>query len=102
MRWRTVIEVAVISIVIYVALGAPGLPVGLLQSTTPIEKNVPVARAKTESLVYPDKGLRCSRHDVDVHLLSSSPLVLYLDGFMSDCEAQHFIDIRYADLREHR
>ena len=93
-RWRTVLEVAVISIVIYVFLGTPGLP-SSSKSESSIEKDVPVARAKTESLVYPDKNLKCPQHNFDIHVFSTSPLVVYIDGFVSDSEAEHLVDIRF-------
>lgn len=97
-RWRTIVEVAVISIVIYVFLGTPGLRSSTSSSTSEsaAHGDVPIARAKVESLVYPDKDLKCPKHDFDVHIFSSSPLVIYLDGFLSEEEAQHFIDIRYV------
>jgi len=92
-RWRTLIEVAVIAAAIYIAMGAPGL---FTTSTTssPAEKDVPIARAKAETLVYPSKGLQCARRNYDVHVLSTSPLVIYIDGFLSDSEAGHLVDIR--------
>ena len=93
-RWRTIFEVAVISVVIYIFLGAPGLPSQGGEST--VQDDVPLARARVESLVYPDKDLKCSRHEFDAHIFSASPLVVYLDGFLSDGEAEHLIDIRYV------
>ena len=96
-RWRTVLEVAVISVVIYVFLGTPGLP-SQLRGTSSTGRDVPIARAKVESLVYPDKDLKCLRHDFDIHLFSASPLVIYIDGFLSDKEADHLVDIRHYPL----
>lgn len=96
-RWRTIIEVAIISIVIYVVIGSPGLSTSYIRSTTK-EKDVPTARAKAESLVYPNKDLKCPRHDFDIHILSTSPLVIYINRFVSESEAQHLIDIRHVTL----
>ena len=93
-RWRTIVEVAVISIVIYVFLGTPGLP-SSSTSESKAQNDVPVARAKAESLVYPDKDLRCPKHEFDVHIFSTSPLVVYIDGFLSEAEADHLVEIRY-------
>ena len=93
-RWRTVLEVAAISVVIYAFIGAPGLP-GLFRGGSSKEQDVPVARAKIESLVYPDKNLKCPRRDYDIHVFSTSPLILYIDGFLGEAEAQHLVDIRY-------
>ena len=94
-RWRTVVEFAVISVVIYVLIGTPGLP-NSLPSSSSDEKDVPIARAKVESLVYTDENLQCSEHAFDVHIFSQSPLVIYIDGFVSEGEARHLVDIRYA------
>lgn len=96
-RWRTLIEVAVIAAAIYIAIGAPGL---FTASTTSdqVQKDVPIARAKAETLVYPSKGLQCPRRDFGIHILSSSPLVIYIDDFLSDSEADHLVDIRQVNI----
>ena len=93
-RWRTVLEVGLISAVLYILIGAPGLPFTIFQNSRPEEIDVPVARASTESLVYPDKDLKCSSHDVGIHLFSTSPLIIYIDDFLSESETKHLIDIR--------
>lgn len=98
-RWRTIVEVAVISVVIYIFLGAPGLPSSEGGKST-VQDEVPLARAKVESLVYPDKDLTCRRHEFDAHIFSTGPLVVYLDGFLSNSEAEHLIDIRYGFRKE--
>ncbi|KAK5165952.1 uncharacterized protein LTR77_008876 [Saxophila tyrrhenica] len=92
-RWRTIVEVAAISIVIYIVLGAPGLKTpSHIESTS--EQDVPIARARAESLVYPDwKDLKCSKHGVDMHIFSTQPLVIYIDGFLSGDEVEHLVDI---------
>jgi len=95
-RWRTVIEVGVISAVIYIFLGAPGLPAGLISSSSS-NQIVPVARAKIENLVYPEESLQCPRHEYDIHVFSATPLVIYVDEFLSEEEAEHLVDIRYAN-----
>ena len=93
-RWRTIVEVAVISVIIYLFLGTPGLP-SSSTSESKGQNDVPLGRAKVESLVYPDKDLRCQKNEFDIHIFSTSPLVIYLDGFLSEAEADHLIDIRY-------
>jgi prolyl 4-hydroxylase len=98
-RWRTIVEVAAISVVIYIFLGAPGLSSSESGKST-VQDDVPLARAKVESLVYPDKDLKCPRHELDVHIFSASPLVVYLDGFLNNEEAEHLIDIRYIYTRK--
>ena len=96
-RWRTVLEVAIISIVIYVFLGTPGLT-NSSGGKSPSKIDIPIARAKTESLVYPDRNLECPRHAYDIHVFATSPLVIYIDGFLSEEEAQHLVDIRQVYL----
>ena len=97
-RYRTVLEVAVISLVIYYFLGTPGLSTSpsLIPSPskqTP-EEDVPEAKAKIESLVSPDPNLQCASHQFkDVHIYSTAPLVVYIDGFLSESEADHMIEI---------
>ena len=94
-RWRTILEVAVISLVIYLILGTPGLSISPKITSTG-ESDVPVSRAKAESLVYSEKNLRCSKHESNTHIFSTRPLVMYVDGFLSESEANHLVDIRYA------
>ena len=95
-RWRTVLEVAVISAVIYVFLGAPGFP-ALATSTLSNEDSdvpVPIAQIKLDTLVSPDRNLDCPEHKYAVHVFSTAPLVVYIDGFLSDSEAEYLISQR--------
>ncbi|KAK4554970.1 hypothetical protein LTR86_008118 [Recurvomyces mirabilis] len=64
-QWRTAVEVAVISIVIYAVLGAPSLSSLGLTNNEDAKQSVPTARAKIESLVYPDETLSCPAHNQD-------------------------------------
>ncbi|KAI6839956.1 hypothetical protein KC332_g4838 [Hortaea werneckii] len=91
-RWRTFLEVGIISAVIYFLLGAPGLPAGIISEVS-TQGEVPVAKAKVESLVYPQSNLRCSKHKFDVHVFSTAPLIIYIDGFLSEEEAEHLVRI---------
>ncbi|KAF2717473.1 hypothetical protein K431DRAFT_276852 [Polychaeton citri CBS 116435] len=90
-RWRTTIEIAAISAVLYLVLGAPGFPSSLLGGSS--EHRIPQSRAKTESLVYPSPGLQCGSQSYNVHIFSASPLVIYIDDFLNQEEADHLIDI---------
>jgi prolyl 4-hydroxylase len=94
-RWRTTIEVAVISIVLYIFLGAPGLKSTSQADVRVTDDDVPKAQARAESLIYPDvKNLQCTAHDYRVHIFSADPLIIYIDGFLSEHEAKHLVDIR--------
>ena len=99
-RWRTVIEVGLISAVIYIFLGTPGLRFSSNENSS-THSEVPIAKAKAETLVYPAKDLECPRHEFDIHIFSTSPLVVYLDGFLSDAEAEHLVDIRFVHYVSH-
>ncbi|EME48959.1 hypothetical protein DOTSEDRAFT_67862 [Dothistroma septosporum NZE10] len=90
-RYRTVVEVAGIAIILYVLLGAPGLYSSGNDRTT--QQDVPVAKAKVEQLVYPSPMLKCERHDYGTHIFSTSPLVVYIENFLSEQEVQHLIDL---------
>ncbi|KAH9832430.1 prolyl 4-hydroxylase subunit alpha-3-like [Teratosphaeria destructans] len=92
-RWRTVLEVGVISAVIYVLLGAPGLP--SINTNSTAEQNVPIARAKVENIVYQEPGLQCSDHHYDIRIFSQTPLVILIDNFISEREANHLIAISH-------
>lgn len=103
-RYRTIIEVAAISLVIYFFLGTPGLSSSrtpsspLPPSTSNIQdEDVPEAKAKIEALTTPDPNLQCPPHAFkNVHVFSSTPLVVYIDGFLSEEEADHFVDISFV------
>ncbi|KAK4508504.1 hypothetical protein PRZ48_002243 [Zasmidium cellare] len=91
-RYRTILEVAIIAVVIYVLIGTPGFSATTnSKSVSTKQHEVPVAKAKIEQLVYPSKDLNCPRHDYNVHIFSTSPLVLYIDGFLSNEEVDHLI-----------
>lgn len=95
-RWRTIVEVAVLAAAIYAFLGAPGLDGRSLLSSSPGSRKAetPKPRGKIESLVYPSKDLKCPEHIYDIHIFSTSPLIIYVDGFLSNEEADHLVDIR--------
>ena len=92
-RYRTILEVAVIAAVIYFFLGTPGLSNSGTSDESSIT-TVPKARAKMENLVYPSKNLECERHEYTTHIFSTSPLIVYVDGFLSNEEADHLIALR--------
>lgn len=100
-RYRTILEVAIISLVIYYFLGTPGFSsssTSTASSTSRIkEPEVPEAKAQIESLVYPDRDLQCPAHLFkNIHIFSASPLVIYIDGFLSEAEADHLVAISFV------
>ncbi|EME87641.1 uncharacterized protein MYCFIDRAFT_26183 [Pseudocercospora fijiensis CIRAD86] len=90
-RYRTILEVAAIAAVIYFFLATPNLSTPGSNAENVASPAVPKARAKVENLVYPSKTLKCERHDYSTHIFSTSPLVIYVEGFLSGEEAEHLV-----------
>lgn len=93
---RTILEYVTILGVIYLFFG--GQLSGVFQSQ-PADQNdeiLPISPEKSESLVYPDPALKCRHHPYNVHIFSSSPLIIYIESFLSEEESQHMIEARYA------
>lgn len=95
-RWRTLLEIAAIVSAVYIFLGAPGLSSGSLTSDDKGNKNVAKVKPhiRPESLVFPDPDLECPEHGYDVHIYSTKPLVVYIDGFLSSEEADALVELR--------
>lgn len=94
-RWRTALELATIVSVIYIFIGAPGLSTFLTSDKNASNHVVkPKAHIRPDSFVYPDPDLKCAEHSYDVHIYSANPLVIYIDGFLSQDEADALIDLR--------
>ena len=51
---------------------------------------------KTDSLIIPDPNLICDPHNYNVHILSREPLVVYIEGFLSQDEAEHLVNVSYV------
>lgn len=90
-RYRTAVEIAGIALILYVLLG-PGLYSSGGNDAT--QQDVPVAKAEIEQLVYPSPGLQCEKHDFNTHIFSTSPLVVWIEDFLSDQEVKHLIELR--------
>lgn len=91
-RWRTILELTTISAVVYFFLGAPGLS-GVLKSSGR-HVATPKALVRPESLVYPNTDLQCKEHGYDIHVYSTKPLVIYIDGFLGGQEAEQLVELR--------
>jgi len=92
-RWRTILELTVISSVVYFFLGAPGLSSVFTAGQQDVAV-APKAQLKPNSLVYPDLSLECAQHKYDVHIFSAKPLVIYIDGFLTGEEADALVELR--------
>lgn len=93
-RWRTILELTVISSVVYFFLGAPGLSVLFASGPNNVVAAPKMQLLKPNSLVYPDLNLECAQHNYEVHLFSAKPLVIYIDGFLTGEEADALIELR--------
>jgi prolyl 4-hydroxylase len=50
-----------------------------------------------ESFVaFEEPGLVCPEHTYATHILSREPLVLYLEGWLSEGEIQHLLETRFV------
>ncbi|KAG9196280.1 prolyl 4-hydroxylase [Alternaria panax] len=59
-------------------------------------------KAKLENLVIPEKNLTCAAHAYKgVYVLSREPLVLYIEGFVSEEEGKEVVALRYVFLVLH-
>lgn len=106
--YRTALEMAIISMVIYILVGAPGISSSSSPSsssssshdnsdsdsaTSGLFSNSD-KKVKIEHLVYPSKNLTCPKHDYTTHIFSTSPLVIYIEDFLSAEEVEHLIALR--------
>jgi hypothetical protein len=56
-------------------------------------------KAKLENLVIPEKNLSCAAHAYKgVYVLSREPLVVYIEGFVSEEEGKEVVALRYVAL----
>jgi prolyl 4-hydroxylase len=51
---------------------------------------------KTDALVIPDPHLQCADSTYKTRILSREPLIVYIEGFLSDEEVRHFIDLAFV------
>jgi prolyl 4-hydroxylase len=92
-RWRTILELAVIGAVVYFLIGAPGLS-DVISSSKKGVVPAPKIHLKPDSLVYPDLNLDCAKHTYDIHIFSAKPLIVYIDGFLTESEADALVEQR--------
>ncbi|PPJ56344.1 hypothetical protein CBER1_00720 [Cercospora berteroae] len=97
--YRTALEIALISLVIYFLIGAPGISSTSTTNSSSTDTNTEPksfsesnSKAKIEHLVYPSKNLPCPRHSYTAHIYSTSPLMIYIENFLSDTEVEHLIE----------
>jgi prolyl 4-hydroxylase len=95
-RWRTVFEYLLLSIPLYIFVGSPLLKV-LAPSYFGSDGDANYQSFEnTDALVFPDSDLVCPPHPYNVRVLSREPLVVYIDGFLSEKEADHMVKAAYV------
>jgi prolyl 4-hydroxylase len=95
----SLIQYSFFAVIVYFLAGAPlsNLLVELNAGGGTSVGSASVGQEKLDSLVVPEKGLRCGEHDYKgVHILSREPLVVYIEGFLGEEEARHAVGVRYV------
>jgi prolyl 4-hydroxylase len=90
-RLRTILEYVLISIPLYIFILGPlfkTIAPSLFSNTGSVNYQ---SFEKSESLIIPDEALVCPPHKFNIRILSREPLIVYVDGFLSDTETRHLI-----------
>lgn len=90
-RLRTILEYVILSIPVYIFVLSP-----LLKTIAPSIFSDAVSVnyqsfEKSDSLVIPESNLTCPPHKFNVRILKREPLIVYIDGFLSDTETAHLV-----------
>lgn len=94
----SIVQYAFFAAVLYVLAGAPLSTVfGTSYSGGEGSAAADTSVEKLENLVIPDRNLTCAEHAYrGVHVLSREPLVVYIDGFLSEQDARHVVGARFV------
>lgn len=64
------------------------------------DSETPSLHLSDDSFISPEDGtpLNCppGSNDYRVHILNVEPLVVYIEGFLKDWEAEYLVDVRYV------
>lgn len=102
----SVFQILVLSIVSYIFVGVPLLSYITSSDLSSRqddfdyyvspqdEETVQISLKKFESLVIPDPNLTCYDHSYRTYVYSRNPLVIYVEGFLSEKEIEHLVDVR--------
>jgi prolyl 4-hydroxylase len=95
----SLLQYALLALVAYVLAGAPLLT--LLSGDGASGRRGAVSSGNAslvlEMLAIPQPGLQCEEHKfTGVHVLRTEPLVVYIEGFLSEEEAREIVDVRYV------
>jgi prolyl 4-hydroxylase len=101
--FAAVFQYAFFAVVVYVLAGAPLQAVFTASESSAASARDGIAQEKLESLVIPDKNLSCAEHNYKgVYILSREPLVVYIEGFLSDEETEEVVRKRYVFITSTR
>lgn len=90
----SLVQYAVFAVIAYVLAGAPLL--SIISSPSSSAGNERYSADKIEGLMVPDPSLVCEEHGYKVHIFNREPLVIYIEGFLKEDEAQHIVKIRWV------
>lgn len=92
----TLLQYVAFALIAYVLAGAPLLE--SLRSGSGAEgQDAGVSAQKLEALVVPEGNLSCPAHAYrGVHVVSREPLVVYVEGFLGEAEAEEVVGLRYV------
>ncbi|KAK6436627.1 hypothetical protein LTR95_007183 [Oleoguttula sp. CCFEE 5521] len=92
-NWRTTVELVLAALVLYIIVGAPGLgAIALSRYVTSEIATSATGYASNSTLITPSPDLHCVEHKYEARVFSTRPLIIYIDGFLSESEAAHLID----------
>jgi len=96
LKLSTIIEYLLLSSVAYIFVLSPLLRTYFPSLVLVDQESHYQSFEKTDSLIIPDPNLSCVPHTYKVRILSRDPLVVYIEGFLSQEEAQHLLDVSYV------
>ena len=92
----TIVQYAVFAVIAYVLAGAPQLSSftnnnGSNNQLKPDKEKF--SADKIESLMVPIEGLECEEKGYKVHIFNREPLIIYIEGFLSQDESMRILDM---------
>ncbi|KAF2759422.1 hypothetical protein EJ05DRAFT_464045 [Pseudovirgaria hyperparasitica] len=58
-----------------------------------LDDNVDISASKLRNIVIPDPALQCPEHGYKTRILARSPLVIYIENFLSEKEVEHLKEL---------
>ncbi|KAF2683433.1 hypothetical protein K458DRAFT_305515 [Lentithecium fluviatile CBS 122367] len=99
----TLVQYVLIAVIGYVLAGAPFISIftgegdsARRRARDGFGKGIQVSKEKLDSLIAPERNLSCAEYGVNyrgVHVLRREPLVVYIEGFLGDGEADEVVSV---------